>query len=88
MGLGGSGLCAMLGGSVAGAGCLWTTRFVGRFLGAVSAADAGGFVSDVFICVTLGGCSSWLGDGGGALVTAGVPSLGLGHVSGTVGSSW
>ena len=82
MGLGGDGLCALLGGSAAGVGCLGTTRFVGRFTGAVAAADAGGFVSDVFICVTLlGGCSSWLGDGGGALVTAGVPSLGLGHVS-------
>ena len=88
MGLDGSGLCAMLGGSAAGVGCLWTTQFVGRFSRAVAAADSGGFISDVFVCVTLGRCSSCLGDGGGALVTAGVPSLGLGHVSGMVSSSW
>ena len=88
MGLDGGCLCAMLGGLAAGARCLWTAQFVGRFSRAVAAADTGGFVGDVFVCVTLGRCSFRLGGGGGALVTAGVPSLGLGHVSGMVGSSW
>ena len=87
MGLDGSGLCAMLGGSVAGADCLWTTQFVGRLSRAVAAADTSGFVGDVFICVTPGRRSFRLGGDGGAFITAGVPSLGLGHVGGTAGSS-
>ena len=66
----GTGLCVMLGGSAAGADCLWTTHFVGRFLRAVAVADAGGFVGDIFVCVTPSRCSCCLGGGSGALVTA------------------
>ena len=61
MGLDGGGLCVMLGGSAAGAGCLWTTRFVGRLSRAVAVADTSGFIGDVFVCVTLGRCSFCLG---------------------------
>ena len=70
MGLVGTGLCVMLGGSAAGADCLWTAQFVGRLSRAVAVADTGGFIGDIFVCVTPGRCSFCLGGGGGALVTA------------------
>ena len=55
--------------------------------------DTGGFIDDVFICVTWRGqlpgiCPCLLGGGGGALVTAQIPSFSLGHVGGAAFSGW